>query len=218
MGKKSLIWCPLILPALLFLSGCSLTVLPNQYEGCNIRAYVENPFLDYVSSRFEKDNVPRIGIIPFDVPENFSPPMNPHLRFGHRLAQSLHATFLQQGEPLIVEVFNRDWPGKRLDFSAGNFQAIRQARDAGYDFVVVGFMEEPTNDLRFRVHTKLIDTDNSITVWYGSTDVMSNARSSRNLLNIFTRGVYAKRDDLFEMEPRVDRFAECTAARIYSVE
>ncbi|HMO16561.1 MAG TPA: hypothetical protein PKA63_02035 [Oligoflexia bacterium] len=215
MGKLSYFWYPYLLPVLFLLSGCSLTILPNQYEGCKFRAYINNPFVDYVSSRFEKDNVPRVAIIPFDVPENFSPPFNPNLRFGHRLAQSLQEGFLARGESMIIEVFNRDWPGKRIDFSAGNFQAIRQARDAGYDFVVVGLMEEFTNDLKMRVHTKVIDTDNSITVWYGTTDVTSNARSSRKFLNIGSKGLYPMRDDLYEIEPRIDRFSECTAAEIF---
>lgn len=207
----------LVLLLTVSVSGCAFTRLPNQSESCKIRAYVDNSFVDYLSQRFESENIPRVAIVPFDVPENFTPPMNPMLRFGHKLAQSFQQEFLARSESIIIEMFLRDWPGKRLDFSAGNFQAIKQARDAGYDFVFVGFMEEMVNDLKMRVHTKLIDTDSGITIWYGTTDVSSNARSSRQLANILTVGAYAKRDDLFEMEPRIDELAVCTTARIFQV-
>ncbi len=159
-----------------------------------------------------------MAIIPFDAQENFSPPMNPTLRFGNRLAQGFQQQFLARNENIIAEVFLRDWPGKRLDFTAGNFQAINYARDAGYDFVVVGFAEDIVNDLKIRVHTKVIDVNDSITVWYGTTDVKSNARSARGFMRAATRGSYPARDDLFEFEERIDKLAKCTAERIFKVD
>lgn len=201
-----------------FLSGCPLRTLPMQQESCKIQAYVDQSFVNYVSSRFQKGNIPRVAIIPFDAQENFSPPMDPNMRFGTRLAQTFQQQFLAKKERIIVEVFMRDWPGKRLDFTAGNFQAINYSRDAGYDFVMVGFVENISNDLVIRVHTKLIDTSSGMTVWYGTTDVKSNARSTRGFMRAATRGSYPERDDLFEFEARIDQLSYCTTERIFQLE
>jgi TolB-like protein len=215
-SSRTLYLIPVVVCLLSFVSGCALSQLPHKKESCKIQAYVDQTFVDYLDARFQKGNVPRLAIVPFDTQENFSPPMNPHLRFGNRLAQGFQQQFLARNEAIIVEVFLRDWPGKRLDFTAGNFQAINYARDAGYDFVVVGFVEDIVNDLKIRVHTKIIDVDNGMTVWYGTTDVKSNARSSRGFLRAATRGSYPERDDLFEFEQRIDKLTTCTAERIFS--
>lgn len=203
---------------LLSFNGCPLRKLPVQSETCKIQAYVDQSFVNYLSSRYKRGNSPRVAVIPFDVQENFSPPMNPNLRFGTKLAQGFQQQFLARNENIIVEVFLRDWPGKRLDFTAGNFQAIQYAKDAGFDFVVVGFVEDMVNDLKMRVHTKVIDVNDSLTIWYGTTDVKSNARSARGFMRAATRGSYPERDDLFEFEERFDKLTQCTAERIFKVD
>lgn len=200
------------------LNGCSMTKLPYKMEDCKIQAYVDQTVPNYLSERFQKGNIPRIAIIPFEVPVNFSPAMNPRLRLGHDLANGFQRYILQTGEQVIVELFDRgDYPGKRMDFSTGNFIALKQARDAGYDFIFIGYMDDIKNDLVLKVHTKLIDTENSTTVWYGTTDVMSRSRPARGLLDFLSRGIYPDRDDLFEFPERLDALEQCTTTRVFTL-
>jgi len=200
------------------LIGCSLAKLPYNMEDCKIQAYVDQSVPNYLSERFKKGNIPRIAIIPFEVPVNFTPPMNPRLRLGHDLASGFQRYILQTGEQLIVELFDRgEYPGKRMDFSTGNYIALQQARDAGYDFIFIGYMDDIKNDLVLRVHTKLVDTENSSTVWYGTTDVMSRSRPARSLLDFLSRGIYPDREDLFEIPERIEALEQCTVTKIFSV-
>ncbi len=200
------------------LNGCSMTKLPYNMEDCKIQAYVDQIVPNYISERFKKDNIPRIAVIPFEVPVNFSPAMNPRLRLGHDLASGFQRYILQTEEKVIVELFDRgEYPGKKMDFSTGNFIALNQARDAGYDFIFIGYMDEIKNDLTLRVHTKLIDTENSTTVWYGTTDVMSRSRPARGFLDFLSRGYYHDRQDLFEIPERIEMLEQCTATRVFTI-
>ena len=220
--KKSFLNHSLIILLLVALSmnlnGCSLTKLPYKMEDCKIQAYVDQTVPNYISERFKKGNIPRIAVIPFEVPVNFSPAMNPRFRLGHDLANGFQRYILQTGEQVIVELFDRgDYPGKKMDFSTGNFIALQQARDAGYDFIFIGYMDDIKNDLILKVHTKLIDTENSTTIWYGTTDVMSRARPARGLLDFLSRGIYPDRDDLFEIPERIDMLEQCTTTRVFTI-
>lgn len=200
------------------LNGCSLAKLPYKMEDCKFQAYVDQQVPNYLSERFKKGNTPRIAVIPFDVPVNFSPVMNPRMRLGHDLAAGFQRYFLQTGEQIIVELFDRgEYPGKRMDFSTGNFIALQQARDAGYDFIFIGYMDDIKNDLVLRLHTKLVDTENSATVWYATTDVMSHSRPARGLLDAVTRGAYPDRDDLFEIPERIEMAEQCTVTRMFTL-
>jgi hypothetical protein len=208
----------ILLASALGLNACSLAKLPYNTESCKIQAYVDQVVPNYLSERFVRGNIPRIAVIPFEVPANFSPAMNPLLRLGHDMATGFQRHMLQTGEQMIVELFDRgQWPGKRMDFSTGNLVALEQARDAGYDFIFVGYLDDIKDDVILRVHTKLVDTENSSTVWYGTTDVMSRARPTRGLLDWMTRGYYPVRHDLFEFRERFDELEQCTVQRMFTI-
>ena len=84
-----------------------------------------------------------MAIIPFDVPEGFAQPGNESAHFGRQLASLMVQQFQASGEVKIVELFNQaHWPGKREEFFTGNHRALQLAADAGYDLVMVGYMEE----------------------------------------------------------------------------
>ncbi len=180
---------------------------------------MKQDLVTHLSARFKRGETPRVAIIPFDVPVNFSAIMNPRLRLGHKLASDFQKAFLEQGENLIVEVVDRaEWPGKRLDFDTGNYIALEQARRAGFDYILVGYMDEIKNDYILTVHTKVIDTENDQTIWYGTTDVSSSSRPTRGLLNVFSKGFYPDRDDLFEFPERLKLLPFCTSERIFHLE
>ena len=78
-------------------------------------------------------------------------------------------------------------------------------------------MDDIKNDLVLRLHTKLIDTENSSTVWYATTDVMSHSRPARGFLDAVTRGAYPERDDLFEIPERLEMAEQCTVTRMFTL-
>jgi len=176
---------------------------------------LDERFVEYVSNRFQKGSIPRVAVVPFEVPVNFSPIMNPELRYGFKLAQMFQQSLLSQNEKIIVEVFDRsNWPGKKMDFATGNMIAMKQARDAGYDFLVVGVMDEMTNANNLSIQTKLIDTENSTTVWYGISQSVWPRRPTQDFLNFLSRGIYPKRDDVFEIQDRTKKLVDCTVDRL----
>jgi len=54
---------------------------------------------------------------------------------------------------------------------AGNFQAIRLAQDAGFDFIFVGYLERLQHHTKLSLLGKLIDVQNGITIWYGKSEL-----------------------------------------------
>ena len=191
--------------------------LPWVGESCTIHADIDESYLDYVKARYDDSNPKRTAIIPFDVPENFSPPgalpgsMTNHS--GQELARRLQAALLAEQEMGIVEVFDRgSWPQKREEFFHGNYSAIEQSRAAGYDFVIVGMFEPITNGTTVRFQTKLIDTASNTTVFSGMTEIYSNARDWDNAL--IRKESVTVRNDLFNFRERFELYARCTAKRI----
>lgn len=204
--------------ATIFTTGCSLTKVPYTDPQCNIQAHIDQQLSDYLSRRFEKGSTPRIAIIPFDVPVNFSPEMNAQLRFGLSLAEMFQKNLLRQDERVIVEIFDRsNWPGKKMDFATGNYIALKQARDAGYDFILIGFMDSIVDSTMLSINTKLIDTENSTTLWYGTSEISSPAAPSRRLLNFLSRGVYPLREDILNFSERSEKLVACTVDRMVYV-
>jgi hypothetical protein len=115
-----------------------------------------------------------MAVVPFSAPENISSYGVEHPGSGNRLAWRLHGALLSHGAAPIVEVFNRqDWPGKKEEFFTGNFGAIALAREAGYDLVMVGSIEELRSLQTLAAYSKIIETESGITVWYGRHQVSS---------------------------------------------
>lgn len=197
--------------------GCSLTKVPYSDPRCKIQAHIDERFVDYISNRFQKGSTPRIAVMPFDVPVNFSPVFDPNLRFGLNLAQNFQQNMLAQNQKMIIEIFDRaEWPGKGHDFATGNFVALRQARDAGYDFLLVGTLDKTVDSNLTVIHTKLIDTDSSTTIWYGTSELESIEKPRRNFLNFLSRGIYPMREDILHYSENTKSLCSCTVNRMFN--
>jgi hypothetical protein len=171
--------------------------------------------LDYLSVRYSSKQSHRTAVFPFDVQETFAPAGNDSVHFGRELAKAFTLELRRSEELGIIELFNRDrWPGKREEFFAGNYRALELARNAGYDLVFLGYLEDLRNDKDLVVYTKLIDTSNHVTIWAGRTQATSHRRSWRRDLSR-TR-VYQDRPDLFDFRERTEMLAHCTVNKILS--
>ena len=141
-------------------------------DPCKIHAYVRTPVADYLSRRFNSHAPVRVAIIPFSVPANLASMGNERPGLGNELAWQVHAKLLRSGELPVVEVFNRqDWPGKKEEFFTGNFGALALAREANYDLVLVGYLDDIHDLGEMAVFGKLIEVESGITVWYGKSAV-----------------------------------------------
>ncbi len=180
-----------------------------------MRAYVNAGLLDYLKTRYDSTNTSRLAIIPFNVPESFAPSGMQSRHFGRDIALNFHQEIVGSGELGIVELFNRDrWPGKRAEFSHGNYQAIESARNAGYDLVLVGYLEDIVNETDLTLLTKLIDTSNGVTLWYGRTVTYSARRPLRRSISEYSFGFVRDRPDSFAFQERVAEMARCTVDSI----
>jgi len=158
-----------------------------------------------------------MAIIPFSVPANISSYGVERPGAGNLLAQEIHARFLSSGEVPIVEILNReDWPGKKGEFFTGNFKAIELAREAGYDLALVGMMEESRGLDSVTVHSKIIEVDSGITVWYGTV----NAWSRRPEIHDVTSTIRLEKYDpsRLYLEPLLTEAARCTVSSILDTE
>lgn len=199
------------------LLGCVTSRVPLFTDGCNLRAETNLQLQDYVSHRYGSDHPVRAAVIPFDVPESFALPGNDSEYFGRTLARKLVMELHRSAVLPIVELFNRDrWPGKREEYFTGNYRAIEQARNAGYDLVVLGYMENIQNDNSFTILTKVIDTSNQVTIWSASTEAYSLDRSWRRSLAWFP--LYDDQPNKFQFPEKIDTFAQCTVSGILTAE
>ncbi len=202
----------------LLIISCSLSGIPGKIEGCNIRTYIDGGLKDYLSTRNSSAQIPRFAIIPFEVPANFTRPGANSERFGHELARMFTRELLRQGDLGIVELFDREnWPGKRAEFFTGNYHAIEIARSAGYDFVIVGYLENIVNESDISVLTRVIDTSNSMTLWYAQSTVSSNERMLRRTYSNMTKGFLVRdQPDSFAFPERLNILVSCSVAGILS--
>jgi hypothetical protein len=109
-----------------------------------------------------------------------------------------------------------DWPGKREEFWTGNFGALAQSREAGYDFVLVGFVDQMKSLDSMTVHSKIIDSDSGVTVWSGSTTVTTKkSQLDRGRFgDIFNHRI---QPDQLYLEDMVSLAASCTTKEITTV-
>jgi hypothetical protein len=162
----------LLLP---FLCSSCATLFHGRPNTCNSRAYTENHVGEYIRMRFPKGAPVRMGIIPFSAPANVSAQSLEFPGLGNTLAWKVRDEILSRGEIPIVEVLNRqDWPYKKEEFPLGNFEALRQARNADYDLVLIGNLEPFTNLNRMKVHYKIVEVETSTTIFNGTTEVSNS--------------------------------------------
>jgi hypothetical protein len=198
-----------MLGASLFTAGCAY--LGNHVgEWCNTRAYVRTDLASYIDQRFTPKSPVRVGIIPFEVPANFSARSAQMPGLGNQLAWAVHRDLLATETFPIIEVFNReDWPRKKEQFFTGNFGALQIARDAEYDLIVVGYLEPITRLDTWNVHTKVIEVASGTTLWYGSSKVYTN-RADMHEVSSFV-GLTDRRPDIMWNDKLLDTVAECIA-------
>jgi hypothetical protein len=184
----------------------------NRYVGddCNTRAYVRTDIPGFIDQRFKGGTTARMAVIPFVTQANFTAQNSESPGVSDQLAWSVHRELLGYDTLPIIEVFNRqDWPGKKDDFFTGNFGALTLARDAGYDLVLVGYLEKITRLDEWTVHTKIIDVDSGTTLWYGTSRVTNNRA---DLLEVSsTMGLTDRRPDMLDTKQMTDRAAICIA-------
>ncbi len=178
-----------------------------------MRTWINTGLTDYLRERYHSLQYIRVAIIPFDVPVTFAPSGSETHHFGRELARNFQAELARTGELSIIELFNfSNWPGKREDFFSGNFQSIQYARDAGYDLVVIGFMEDLQGADEIKILTKIIDVNNGITLWHGETTVYAREHAWAKAL-VDSR-FFPQRPDIFSFPEKSEQFAVCTVDEI----
>ena len=150
-------------------------------ESCQSHAYTQIPLLDYISKRYVPNSPVRIGVVPATAPSNMMSLYNEQPSAGNQLAWRIQQDLLNYGELPIVEVLNRqEWPGKKDEFFTGNFGAIRYAREAGYDIVVVSNIQPMRGPDELSAFAKVIDVASGATIYYGKTTSISNRQEFKN--------------------------------------
>ncbi len=161
----------LTLCVLITQAGCSIAYIGKQ-ETCTTRAYIRTPLNRYLNARFDLNAPVRMGIIPFATQANISAWGRELHGLGIQMASTMKNEFLRTGEVPIVELMNRqDWPAKKEEFHAGNFTSIEMARNAGYDLVLTGLLENITEMNELTLQTKVIEVASGMTVWSGKTTI-----------------------------------------------
>jgi hypothetical protein len=107
-------------------------------------------------------------------------------------------------------VLNReDWPRKKEEFFTGNFGALAFARDAGYDMIVVGYLDEIKRLDTWRVHTKVIEVASGTTLWYGTSEAFTTRADL--LETSSTVGLTDRRPDMLYSIELLDSVSACIA-------
>lgn len=186
-------------------------------EECKTHAYMQNELPFYISRRFHNKSPVRMAIIPFASPVNVAGSSDEMPGLGMDLVRQLHGEFLRSGEVPIVEIFNRkDWPGKKEDFYSGNYGALRMARDADYDLVMVGNIN-PMNGLdNLSVETRIMEAESGISIWYGQSTI----DSPRDLHNELKSDIWLekRRPDRLPIKTMTNKLARCIADGVINAE
>lgn len=179
-------------------------------EYCKTRAYVRTDFEAFINQRFNLASPVRMGIIPFVTQANISAYSNELPGLGNNLAWAVHRELLASEVFPIVEVLNRqDWPGKKEEFFTGNFGAITAARDAKYDLVMVGYVEPLHRLDTWIIHTKVIEVEAGVTLWYGTSTVYTQRPDMLEVSSSI--GLTDRRPDLLYTTPLLEESAQCIA-------
>jgi hypothetical protein len=151
-----------------------------------------------------------MAVIPFDAPANLAARDAEMPGIGNRVAWGVQRELLGTEVFPIVELLNRpDWPGKKEEFYTGNFGAISFARAAGYDLVLVGIIEPISRLDEYIVHSKIVDVESGITLWFGTSRVVSNRPDMLGVSS--SLGLTDERPDIIPTDSLVQAAAECVA-------
>jgi hypothetical protein len=190
-------------------TGCAL-ITHHVGETCNTRAYVRTDIAGYIDQRFKGGTTARMAVVPFTTQANFTAQNSELPGISDQLAWGVQRELLAYDTLPIIEVFNRqDWPGKKDDFFTGNFEALSLARDAGYDLVLLGYMDRLVRLDTWVIHTKIIDVDSGTTLWYGTSRIVTNQPDLYEVSGTF--GVTSQRPDQLHVAPMLDEACSCIA-------
>jgi hypothetical protein len=204
----------LVALGILSLTGC-LSIQNRYGEECKSRTYLRNPVEDHLSTEYSNNPMARLGIVPFVAPANFAGAGDSQPPLGSQLAWRLHAEILRLNKIPIVEVTTwTDWPLKREDFFSGNFEAMQRARDAGYDMIFVGYLEE-SNPEEVAVLGKLIDVNVGKTLWYGRALAFSRRNKISDLKHHFGATLDHSLSSL-DLYPLYSKLVQCLAEEALS--
>ena len=193
-------------------SGCAL-ITHHVGETCNTRAYVRTDIAGFIDQRFKGGTTARMAVVPFVTQANFTAQNSELPGISDQLAWGVHRELLAYDTLPIIEVFNRqDWPGKKDDFFPGNFGALSLARDAGYDLILIGYMDRIVRLDTWVIHTKIIDVDSGTTLWYGTSTVKTRQPDLYEVSGTF--GLTSQRPDILYISPMIDEASSCIARDI----
>ena len=190
-----------------FFSSCSF--LGDQVgEVCNTRAWVRTDLESYIYQHFKNGEQARVGVIPFISQANLADRYDGQPGLGTQMAWAVQRELLAtETFPIVQMLAREDWPGRKVEFFAGNFGSLAFARDAGLNFILVGYIDWPDRLDKWTIHTKLIDVASGTTVWYGSSTVTT---SRPDMLEVSsTLGLTDRRPDNYHMQPIRDAAAAC---------
>jgi hypothetical protein len=198
-----------LLLSFVFLAPTSCSYIYGRYgETCNSHAYLNRVLNEHISSRFYKHAPVRLAIIPFSTPANLSVRNAESPGLGNEMAWQIHRYLLASEEVPIVEVLNRqDWPAKKDEFFTGNYGALNMARDANYDLVLVGLVEQQKALDTLVVYSKVIDVESGVTVWYGKTRAVTNRREFDDWTWHF--GMTSKDPSALYFDTLIDKTSQC---------
>ncbi len=204
----------IVLASLVQNFGCAL-IGRHSGEWCKTRAYIKTDLEGYINQRFTAKSPVRVGVIPFSVPANLANrgDQMPGLdnQFAWELQRKLLATELF---PIIEGLDRQDWPGKKEEFFSGNFGALAYARDAGYDMIVVGYMEPLHRLDTWTIHTKVIEVAGGTTLWFGTSTAYTTRHDMLEVSS--TLGMTDRRPDLQYVDALLETITSCVSREIAS--
>lgn len=195
------------------LAGCSIHGIPVERHECKYRAYLDSDLGIYLNAR-EYNGIPvRVAVVPFDVPEAFAADPSRDDRLGVDLARSFVRELLSAGTTGVIELFDVEhWQGKREDFFTGNYEAMRLARDAGYGFLALGYLDEVKNSHELKFFLKTIDVTKNMTLTYHEFTIESDKAWERTVLE--EASLIREQPGRADFEGRLEKFNSCAVKQL----
>ena len=177
-------------------------------EWCNTHAWVRTDLESYVYQHFKGGQQARVGVFPFMSQANIADKSDGFRGLGTQIAWGVQRELLAtEVFPVVQMLAKEDWAGQKNEFFTGNFSSVAFARDAGLDFILIGYVDWPARLDKWNIHTKLIDVHTGATLWYG-TSTVSTSRS--DMLEVSsTLGLTDRRPDQYDMHPIREAAAHC---------
>ena len=177
-------------------------------ESCNTRAWVRMDLEASIHQRVNVQSPVRLGVLPFISPANLATRDDERPGLGTQIAWAVQRELLASDTFPIVQMLAReDWPGRKEEFFAGNFGSLAFARDAGFDLIMIGYLEQADRLDTWVVHTKLLEVSSGVTLWYGTSTIRNNQPDMLEISS--TAGLTDRRPDIYNTRQMKDSVASC---------